>query len=75
MILRMDDREIEIKPLTDADYNAILDTLPTLDKLQAADPNIQKVLDEELPTFFSGQKTAEEVAGLIQNRVNTVINE
>jgi multiple sugar transport system substrate-binding protein len=33
------------------------------------------VLNEELPTFFTGQKTAEEVAALIQNRVNTILNE
>lgn len=75
MVMRMGDREIEIKPLTDADYQSIIDTLSKLDSLQAVDPNIQQVLSEELPTFFSGQKSAEEVAGLIQNRVNTILNE
>jgi multiple sugar transport system substrate-binding protein len=75
MIMRLGDREIEIKPLTDADFQAITDALPKLDSLQAVDPNVQQVLNEELPTFFSGQKSAEEVAGLIQNRVNTILNE
>jgi len=75
MVLRVGDKEVEIKPLTDADYKAITDTLPTLNSLQAIDPNIQQVLNEELPTFFTGQKTAEEVASLIQNRVNTILNE
>ena len=75
MVLRMGDREVEVKPLTDADYKAIEDMLPTLNSLQTIDPNIQKVLSEELPSFFSGQKTAEDVAGFIQNRVNTILNE
>jgi multiple sugar transport system substrate-binding protein len=75
MVLRIGDKEIEVKPLSDEDYNAILGKLGSLDRLQAIDPNIQKVLSEELPSFFDGQKTAEDVAALIQNRVNTVLNE
>jgi multiple sugar transport system substrate-binding protein len=66
---------IVIKPLTSTDAQAIKTTLSSLNKLQSIDPNILQVLNEELPTFFSGQKTADEVAGLIQNRVNTIINE
>jgi multiple sugar transport system substrate-binding protein len=74
-VMRIGDKEIEAKPLTDADYQSILDTLPALNALQAADPNVLKILSEELPSFFTGQKTAETVASLIQNRVNTLLNE
>jgi len=36
---------------------------------------IQKIITEETKAFFSGQKTAEVVAKLIQNRVVTYLNE
>lgn len=74
-VLQMGDKQIEVKPLSDADYQSILDTLPKLNTLQAPDPAVLKILSEELPTFFTGQKTAEDVAALIQNRVNTLLNE
>lgn len=36
---------------------------------------VQKILSEETPSYFSGQKSAESVAGIIQNRVMTYLNE
>lgn len=36
---------------------------------------IEGILFEETPAFFTGQKTAEEVAALIQNKVQTYLNE
>ena len=36
---------------------------------------INKIIKEELQTFYSGDKTAKEVSKIIQNRVSTYINE
>ncbi|RXZ83271.1 carbohydrate ABC transporter substrate-binding protein [Paenibacillaceae bacterium] len=36
---------------------------------------IDDILHEESPAYFSGQKSADDVAKLIQNRVTTVLNE
>ena len=36
---------------------------------------INRIIMEEVPAFFGGQKTAEEVAGIIQNRATTYMNE
>lgn len=36
---------------------------------------IQSIISEEVKAFFSGQKSAEDVAKLIQNRVMTYLNE
>ena len=36
---------------------------------------INSIIYEETSAFFSGNKTAEEVAGTIQNRVTTYMNE
>ncbi len=39
------------------------------------DTNIWKMIEEETKVYFSGKKTAEEVAGIIQNRVQNYMNE
>lgn len=36
---------------------------------------VHKILSEETPSFFNGQKSAESVADIIQNRVMTYLNE
>ncbi|WP_088013951.1 ABC transporter substrate-binding protein [Gottfriedia acidiceleris] len=36
---------------------------------------VQKILSEETPSFFDGQKSAESVAEIIQNKVMTYLNE
>jgi len=75
LVIRTKNKEYEAKPLTDAEYAAIASTFEKLNRLSAPDPNIVKILQEELPAFFSGQKSAEDVASLIQNRVSTILSE
>jgi thiol-disulfide isomerase/thioredoxin len=41
---------------------AIAEHFGRLNKLSVYDANIVKILDEELPTFFTGQKSAQDVA-------------
>lgn len=39
------------------------------------DENIGIIVLEEIPAYFAGQKTIEEVAAIIDNRAQTVIEE
>lgn len=39
------------------------------------DSQLEVILNEETPALFAGQKSAEEVADIIQNRVRTYLNE
>ena len=39
------------------------------------DAEISKVLIEEMPSYFSGQKTLDEVIGIAQDRVQKILNE
>lgn len=39
------------------------------------DQNIATIINEETAAFFAGQKSAEETAGIIQNRVSVYIGE
>ncbi|MBN2983780.1 ABC transporter substrate-binding protein [Cohnella algarum] len=63
-------------PVTEAD-RAALDELLARAVHSKADipPQIESTLFSELPAFFSGQKSAEAVAKLIQNKVTTYLNE
>ena len=55
-----------------ADLNKLIEGITRYD---GADREILKIILEEADPFFKGRKPAEEVAKLIQNRVNTYLNE
>jgi multiple sugar transport system substrate-binding protein len=74
-VVKFGDTDIEMKPLNAADTAWLSSRIGKLNKLSAFDDTILKIINEELPPFFSGQKSAEDVAALIQNRVNIVLNE
>lgn len=60
--------ELEGKPLTQESWNYFLD-LVKMSSGQMIDPNVQTIVAEETAAFFQGDKTAEEVCDIIQNRV------
>lgn len=55
-----------------AQFKQIIDTARSY---QSPDMEVYAILNEEVPSFFNGQKSAEEVAKLIQNKVTTFLNE
>ncbi len=69
------DTEIIINPMTDEGINKVLDYLNTVDQIGSSNDSIKNIIDEEAAAFFSGQKSAEEVADIIQSRVQIYVNE
>ena len=64
-----------LEPMTEEqeqDYREIIDGLNTLGY---QDQDIMAIVLEEAPAYFNGQKSAEDVAALIQNRVQTLIDQ
>lgn len=60
------------------DYDVInnyIDILETASTVQSFDPNIMIIVNEEVQAYFAGQKSIEDVASIIQNRAQTVIDE
>ena len=45
------------------------------DRSAAYDKNVMNIVSEELQSFFSGAKSAEDTARLIQDRVGIYVNE
>lgn len=74
-IYYLNDTEIVLPNLTDKDVADVMRVIQGTTLLQY---NNQKVLDiilEESTPFFQGQKSAQEVCGIIQSRVKTYVEE
>ena len=69
------EQEIIIDPMTDEEVNEILDFLNSIDQVGNANDAVASIIYEEAAAYFSGQKTAAEVADIIQSRVQIYVNE
>ncbi len=65
----------EITHLEPEQVQQIRELIETTTKLADYDAQIQGIVSEQAQAFFSGQKSAEEVARLIQSKVNIYVNE
>lgn len=71
----IDDVEYVIPVMTQADVDAMKNMITSCSKSQYYNQDIYDIIEEEASACFSGQKTAKEVAGIIQSRVQLYINE
>lgn len=67
--------EIPVEPMTPEETAVLVDYLKSLDKLCIYDETLYNIITEETAGYFAGQKTAQEVAGVIQSRAKIYINE
>jgi multiple sugar transport system substrate-binding protein len=74
-VMQFGDTSVEVKPLNASDSAWLKDHIGKLNKLSTYGDSIITILQDELPPFFAGEKSAGDVANLIQNRVNLVLNE
>ena len=66
---------IDMKPLTEEECDAYRDYVASASGRSEYDGSIQEIVEEEAEAYFNGDKSADEVADIIQNRVTTYINE
>ena len=64
-----------ITPNTDADNERMMNFIKSVNSVYEYDTDLLKIIDEEVQAYFSGQKSVDEVADIIQNRASTYINE
>ena len=69
------DQEIVIDPMTSEEVNEVLDFLNSIDQVGNANDAVASIINEEAAAYFSGQKSAAEVADIIQSRVQIYVNE
>ena len=68
-------KEIPVEPMTPEETAVLMDYLMSLNKLCVYDETLYNIITEETASYFAGQKTAEEVAGIIQSRAKIYISE
>ena len=68
--------EVEIKPSTQEDVDQVKDLVENTTAVYgAASEEVTNIINEEAAAYFSGQKSAEEVAKIIQSRMQVYLSE
>ncbi|MDR0903248.1 MAG: extracellular solute-binding protein [Ruminococcus sp.] len=60
---------------TDADNQIVYNLIDSISTVSRTDTHIWEIITEDTENFFSGKKSAEETAAMIQNRVSTYLAE
>lgn len=78
MMTDLDGNELKMPStvkVTDQDFDNMEKLVSGANTLSISDSKVEEIAYEEAKAYFSGQKSADEVAKLIQNRVTTYLNE
>jgi ABC-type glycerol-3-phosphate transport system substrate-binding protein len=67
--------EYQTQPLTKETAQAFMDLVNSVDCLSVWDQDIINVINQEAPAYFNDQKSSKDVAALINNRVQTLVDE
>lgn len=71
----VDGVDVIIEPLTLEEASEVTKFLTSINLRSKIDPKIMDIITEEANVYFEGQKTAEDVATIIQSRVQIYISE
>lgn len=69
------EEEIVINPMTDEEAEELFDYISSVNMAYYFDESLKNIITEEAAAFFAGQKSAAEVAEIIQSRAKIYINE
>lgn len=69
------DRRVKVEPLTEKESNDLIEFIMSLDNVTIYDKNVRNIITEECSYYFSGVRSAEETAELIQSRISIYVSE
>ncbi|WP_044914930.1 ABC transporter substrate-binding protein [Butyrivibrio sp. WCE2006] len=67
--------DVNIEALSKEETQTVVDFIESVTNSDGRDENIINIIDEEAAAFYEGQKSAEEVADIIQSRVSIYLSE
>ena len=67
--------EIQLDELSAEEVNTVLDFIKSVTDVATSENTIVNIIEEEAGAYYAGQKTAEEVADIIQSRVSIYLSE
>ena len=75
MAMGMGDFEVQFGPTTQDEADAIVAMVESIRHTATSDESLMNIINEEAGAFFSGEKTVDQVADIIQSRMTIYINE
>lgn len=69
------DETLILDPLTTEQAEEIKEYIASVDKRSYQNTDISNIIDEEMEAFYQGQKSAKDVAAVIQSRAQVFVNE
>ena len=70
----MNGESVVIPPMSQEQIDAAVAMIESIKKHPYVNDDIMNIINEDMGAFFSGQKSAQEVAGIIQNRVQLYVD-
>ena len=67
--------DVKIEPMTQQEVDEFTDFLKSIDQVGNYSSSLTDIINEEAAAFFADQKSAEEVAKIIQSRIQIYISE
>ena len=75
-VLSFSGTEVDIGYLTTEEYQRLDEFIQSLNRMDApVDSSVQKIIESEIDAYFSGERSAKEVANAIQGRVEILFSE
>lgn len=71
----MNGEEIILDPLSQEQIDEVVSFILSIDKCYYYNESIINIVNEEMDAYFTGQKSAQEVAKIIQNRAQIYVDE
>ena len=75
IVVNIGGEDIALPRISDTEVDQMYSFLRSLDSSSYYDASVENIINEEAAAYFAGQKSAEDVAGVIQSRVQIYINE
>lgn len=75
LTMSINGEEIVIEPLNQQQLDEVVNFIFSITNTQYTDTNVTQIVTEEIGAYFSGQKSAQEVADVIQRRVKVYVEE
>ncbi len=71
----INDEEIILEPLSQTEVDEVVNYIYSINKRYYGNTDVSNIVSEETASYFAGQKSAQEVAKVIQSRAQIYVNE
>lgn len=74
-VMNLNGEKVEIPPMTDEEISMVRSFVENSNRIKNSDPKIVLLVLEEAEMYYQGQRSLDDTAAMIQNRVGTYVQE